>query len=93
MVPSHLLLLDFHREISVVMLHSYSALSLSKTQTYLKETFPISSSLVLKIFSGSFVSAITFVDQMASGGRFAQICVSSEDADRSFFLSHFGLDL
>ena len=93
MVTSHLLVLNFHREISVVMLHSYSALSLSKTQTYLKEPFPISSSLVLKIFNGSFVSPITFVDQMASGGRFAHICVSSEDVDWSCFLSHFGLDL
>lgn len=40
----------------------------------LEGAFSNLSSLHLKFFSGSFVNA-TFVDQMASGGVFAQICV------------------
>lgn len=35
----------------------------------------------------------TFVHQMASGGRLAQIYVSNGDGDGlSLFLAHFGLD-
>ena len=36
------------------------------------------SSLLLKIFSSSFVSPITSVDQMPSSGRLAQIYVSDD---------------
>ncbi|VCW76784.1 unnamed protein product [Gulo gulo] len=42
MVTKYLLVSNFHREISMVIPHSRSAFSLSKTQAYLKELFPIS---------------------------------------------------
>ena len=77
----------------MVVPHSHSAFSLSKTQAYLKE-LPHLSSLRLKFFNGSFVDSTTSVDQMASSGRLAEIYMSNDhDVDVSPFLFHFGFDL
>ena len=75
----------------MVIPRSRSAFSLSKTQAYLKEHL---SSLLLKLSNSSFVQSTTFVDQMASSGRLAQIYVfNDDDVDVSLLLSHFGLGL
>ena len=51
------------------------------------------SSPLLKCFDGSCVDPTTFVDQMASSGRLAEIYVSNDqNVDVSVFLSRFGFD-
>lgn len=76
----------------MVIPHSHSAFSLSKTQAYWKEPF-LNSAASSHIFDGSFVNP-TSVDQIASIGRLAGIYMSNDDdVAMSHFLSHCGLDL
>lgn len=61
--------LSFPQGVSMVTLHWCSAFSVSKAQGRLKEAFLLSS-LIVKLFNGSFVHA-TFIDQMTSRGELA----------------------
>ena len=60
----------------------------------LEGALPHLNSLHLEFLDGRFVGPSTLVDQMASGGRLAGICVAGgKNVDMSRFLSHSDFDL
>merc|ERR1711881_538517 len=78
MVTKKFLVSNFQRAISMVIPRSRSALSLSKTQAYLKEPLPILGFL-LELLDSSLVDSSAFVDQMAGGGGLAGVDVTDND--------------
>merc|ERR1712137_862721 len=76
---------------SMMVPRSRSALSLSKTQAYLKEPLPISWASFSN-FDGTLVDTSAFVDQMTGGGGFARVDVANnDDVNMCLFLAHGGL--
>lgn len=76
-VTSRLLVLDFYREIPIVI--PSSAFSLSKAQAYWKERFPISEGSFSNCTMVRLSTHHNVVDWMASSGRLARVMNDSVD--------------